>query len=54
MAASLSGQSGGGGAAAPAEDPFALVEKLHKLLSMGAITQAEFDSKKAELLNRIR
>ncbi len=46
-----------GGAAqpsAPAEDPFALVEKLHKLLTIGAITQAEFDAKKAELLGRIR
>ncbi|KFD25630.1 hypothetical protein IH86_24605, partial [Sphingobium yanoikuyae] len=40
--------------AAPAEDPFALIERLHKLLEMGALTQAEFDSKKAELLGRIR
>jgi len=39
---------------APAEDPFALIEKLHKLLDMGALTQAEFDTKKAELLGRIR
>ncbi|MGF7151499.1 membrane protease subunit (stomatin/prohibitin family) [Sphingomonas zeicaulis] len=45
-------QSGSGGA--PSEDPFALVEKLHKLLTIGAITQAEFDAKKAELLGRIR
>ena len=41
-------------AALPAEDPFALIEKLHKLLDMGALTQAEFDTKKAELLGRIR
>lgn len=40
--------------AAPAEDPFALIEKLHKLLEMGALTQSEFDAKKAELLGRIR
>lgn len=41
-------------AAPPAEDPFALIEKLHKLLDMGAVTQTEFDTKKAELLGRIR
>jgi membrane protease subunit (stomatin/prohibitin family) len=39
---------------APAEDPFALIEKLHKLLTMGAISQSEFDAKKAELLARVR
>lgn len=46
----------GGGAApvAPAEDPTAMIEKLHKLLTIGAITQAEFDAKKSELLGRIR
>lgn len=55
MAAGL-GVGGGGAAAAPApaEDPFALVEKLHKLLTIGAISQEEFDAKKAELLSRIR
>ena len=41
-------------AAAPAEDPFALVERLHKLLTIGAISQEEFDTKKAEILARIR
>lgn len=41
-------------AAVPAEDPFAVIEKLHKLVGMGALTQAEFDAKKAELLARIR
>jgi membrane protease subunit (stomatin/prohibitin family) len=40
--------------AAPDEDPFAQVEKLHKLLTIGAISQEEFDAKKAELLSRIR
>jgi membrane protease subunit (stomatin/prohibitin family) len=51
----MSGALAGGSApAAPAEDPFALIEKLHKLLDMGALTQAEFDAKKAELLGRIR
>ena len=37
-----------------AEDPFALIEKMHKLLTMGAISQEEFDTKKAELMGRIR
>jgi membrane protease subunit (stomatin/prohibitin family) len=41
------------GATAPADDPFAQVEKLHRLLTLGAITQQEYDSKKIELLNRI-
>ncbi len=40
--------------AAPEEDAFAQVEKLHKLLTIGAITQEEFDAKKVELLSRIR
>ncbi|WP_374281226.1 SPFH domain-containing protein [Novosphingobium sp.] len=40
--------------ATPAEDPFALIEKLHKLLTMGALSQAEFDAKKAELLGRVK
>jgi membrane protease subunit (stomatin/prohibitin family) len=52
MASGLGG--GGGGNAAPAEDPFAQVERLHKLLTLGAISQEEYDSKKAELLARIR
>ena len=42
------------GAAAGEEDPFALIEKLHKLVTMGALTQAEFDAKKAELLARVK
>lgn len=36
------------------EDPFALIERLHKLLRIGAISQEEFDTKKAELMARIR
>lgn len=40
-------------AAAPPEDPFALIEKLHKLVTMGALTQTEFDTKKAEILARV-
>ncbi len=40
--------------AAPAEDPVAMIEKLHKLVTIGALSQQEFDAKKAELLGRIR
>lgn len=56
MSAGLGGTSaaGLGGGAAPGADPFEQVEKLHKLLTIGAIDQAEFDTKKAELLGRIR
>lgn len=35
-------------------DAGAQIEKLHRLLTIGAITQEEFDAKKAELLGRIR
>lgn len=41
-------------AAQPAEDPLATIEKLHKLMTIGALSQEEFDAKKAELLARIR
>lgn len=41
-------------APAPAEDPIATIEKLHKLVTLGALSQEEFDAKKAELLSRIR
>ncbi|MGZ8349958.1 MAG: SPFH domain-containing protein [Allosphingosinicella sp.] len=54
MAAGLSGGGGGGGGGQAAEDPFALIERMHKLLTIGAITQEEFDAKKAELMGRIR
>ncbi|MGZ8361147.1 MAG: SPFH domain-containing protein [Allosphingosinicella sp.] len=55
MAAGLSGGGGGGGGGGQAaEDPFALIERMHKLLTIGAITQEEFDAKKAELMGRIR
>ena len=50
MAAGLSGAA----TPAPGEDPYQQIEKLHKLMTMGAISQAEFDAKKSELLSRIR
>ncbi len=53
MAGSHAAPAAAAVAAAPAEDPFALIEKLHKLVTMGALTQAEFDTKKAEILARV-
>ncbi|TPG47099.1 SPFH domain-containing protein [Sphingomonas glacialis] len=37
----------------PGEDPYAQIEKLHRLMTAGAITQAEFDAKKSALLAKI-
>ncbi|QAY77432.1 SPFH domain-containing protein [Sphingosinicella sp. BN140058] len=54
MASGLGGAAAPQTGAQPAEDPFALIERLHKLLTIGAISQEEFDSKKAELMGRIR
>lgn len=50
MAAALGTGNGGGNAA---DDPIAVLGKLHELLSKGVITQAEFDAKKADLLKKI-
>lgn len=55
------GQSMAGGMAAsaartpaqPPEDPYQQIEKLHRLMTAGAITQEEFDAKKTTLLARI-
>lgn len=49
------GAAGGSASAAaqPAEDPYAVIQKLHGLLVAGAITQEEFDAKKTALLARI-
>jgi len=35
------------------EDPMQTIVRLKSLLDMGALTQAEFDAKKLELLSRI-
>ncbi len=40
-------------APAPSEDVFETIEKLAKLKEIGAITQEEFDAKKAELLAKL-
>lgn len=48
---------GAGNSAAPAAaavDPVAMLEKLGDLLKKGILTQAEFDSKKAEILQQIK
>lgn len=54
MASGISAAPSAPAAAAPGEDVYAQIEKLHKLLTIGAITQEDFDAKKAELLSRIR
>ena len=41
-------------ASAPTSDPVAMIERLGGLLQKGILTQAEFDAKKAELLQQIR
>ena len=53
MAGVLGGNSSGGAAAAPGVDPYEQIEKLHKLVTIGALSQEEFDAKKAELLAKI-
>ena len=54
MNAALGGNMGGNsGAADPAADPVAMLAKLHELLTKGILTQAEFDTKKAEILKKI-
>lgn len=54
MSGALGGVAAPAAAAPAVEDPFAVIEKLHKLHVAGAITQAEFDAKKAELLAKVR
>ncbi len=44
---------GAGGAAAAVDDIAATLEKLHALVGKGILSQAEFDTKKAELLARL-
>ncbi len=39
--------------AAPAEDPLALIEKLHGLMEKGILSAEEFAAKKAELLKKL-
>lgn len=44
---------GAAGASPPDADPYEQIEKLHKLMVGGAITQEEFDAKKTALLAKI-
>lgn len=53
MAAALGQSMGGGAAPAPAEDPLALIEKLHALKEKGILSEEEFAAKKAELLKKL-
>lgn len=51
--AAIAGAMTGGGSTQPAEDPFAVIEKLHKLHVAGALSKEEFEAKKAALLAKI-
>ena len=53
LGAAPSPAAGAAGGASPQEDPIAVIEKLHRLVTIGALSQQEFDAKKAELLGRI-
>ena len=59
MAAGIGGLGNGGATNIPAAapqaevDPYEQIEKLHKLMVAGAITQEEFDAKKTALLAKI-
>jgi hypothetical protein len=59
MAAGLGGVASGGATSVPAAapqaevDPYEQIEKLHKMMVAGAITQEEFDAKKTALLAKI-
>lgn len=46
--------AGSASSASSSEDPMETIKKLHELLKAGAITQVEFDAKKAELLNKVK
>jgi len=37
-----------------AEDPMKMIQRLHELMKAGAITEAEFNAKKAELLSKVK
>jgi membrane protease subunit (stomatin/prohibitin family) len=54
MMASALGANAGAPAAVQASDPYAALEKLGDLFKKGVLTQAEFDAKKAELLQQIK
>ncbi|MCW3796872.1 SHOCT domain-containing protein [Sphingomonas sp. BN140010] len=54
MAQGLGQASGAASPHANGGDPFEMIEKLHRLLQAGALSQEEFDSKKAELLARLK
>ncbi|MEK7394900.1 MAG: SPFH domain-containing protein [Fibrobacterota bacterium] len=40
-------------APAPAEDPFALLEKFHGLMEKGILSKEEFEAKKAQILSKL-
>lgn len=56
MSQSIAGTMGNasGMQGAQAEDPIALIEKLHDLMKKGVLGEEEFNAKKAELLKRVK
>ena len=52
-AAPAAGGAAPAAAAPPAEDPIKVIEKLHALHKAGALSQEEFEAKKAQLLAKI-
>jgi membrane protease subunit (stomatin/prohibitin family) len=56
MASAMTPAAGAAATAAPtvsADDVMATLEKLHGLVEKGILSQAEFDTKKAELLKKL-
>lgn len=53
MAAAVGQSMGGGAVQTPAEDPLALIEKLHALKEKGILSEEEFAAKKSELLKKL-
>jgi len=47
------GSSASAAPQAPVEDPFILLEKLHSLMTKGVISEAEFNTKKADILSKM-
>jgi membrane protease subunit (stomatin/prohibitin family) len=54
MGGALNNPAANAAGAAAAADPIAMLEKLGELVKKGVLTQAEFDAKKAELLQKIK
>jgi hypothetical protein len=57
LGANVAGAAGGGGgvfAASEDDDPLKMIEKLHGLYTKGIISKDEFETKKNELMKKVR